>query len=46
MLLMIAFALFLLIIAAWVVAPTAATARRHEPVSAPAGVPAMGSRAA
>jgi hypothetical protein len=45
MLLIIAFALFLLIISAWVVAPTAAPARRQEP-ALPAGLPAMGSRAA
>ena len=44
MLLVIAFALFLLIIAAWVVAPTASTARRPE-VAVPSGLPAMGSRA-
>ena len=46
MLLILAFALFLILIAAWVLAPTEATARQHEPAAAPAGLPAMGSRAA
>ncbi len=45
MLLIIAFALFLLIIAAWVAAPTVSVAR-HEAPAGPVGLSPMGSRAA
>ncbi len=45
MLLIIAFTLFLLIIAAWVVAPAASPARQEEPAPTP-GLAAVGSRAA
>jgi hypothetical protein len=42
MLLIIAFALFALLIATWIAAPTVSTARRSEP-KLPTGLPAMES---
>lgn len=45
MLLIIAFALFALLIAAWIAAPTVSTDRRREP-AVPAGLPAMRTRSA
>jgi hypothetical protein len=45
MLLLIAFVLFILLVAAWIAAPTAPAARRVDG-PAPAGLPAMGSHPA
>lgn len=45
MLLIIAFALFALLIAAWIAMPTASTVEQRE-VSVAAGLPALGPRSA